>query len=122
MNGNRLVSDTNVLIYLLKGDEKAAKILNQKEIYISVISEIELLGFRNTSSQEINSIKKLLADCNIVDLNSIIKDLAIELKRNYNLKTPDAIICATSKFLNIPLATSDSKLTKIDQINIFYYE
>lgn len=101
MNGNRLVSDTNVLIYLLKGEEKAAEILNNKEIYLSVISEIELLDFRNSTIQELNNIKKFLSDCYIVDLNNIIKETAIELKRTYNLKTPDAIICATSKFLNL---------------------
>lgn len=122
MNGNRLVSDTNVLIYLLKGEEKAAEILNNKEIYLSVISEIELLGFRNSTIQELNNIKKFLSDCYIVDLNNIIKETAIELKRTYNLKTPDAIICATSKFLNLPLATSDNKLTKIENMNILYYE
>ncbi|KXK49132.1 MAG: PIN domain nucleic acid-binding protein [Chlorobi bacterium OLB5] len=122
MNGNRLVSDTNVLIYLLKGEEKAAEILNNKEIYLSVISEIELLGFRNSTIQELNNIKKFLSDCYIVDLNNIIKETAIELKRTYNLKTPDAIICATSKFLNLPLATSDNKLTKLENMNILYYE
>lgn len=122
MNGNRLVSDTNVLIYLLKGEEKAAEILNNKEIYLSVISEIELLDFRNSTIQELNNIKKFLSDCYIVDLNNIIKETAIELKRTYNLKTPDAIICATSKFLNLPLATSDNKLTKLENMNILYYE
>ncbi|MBZ0202167.1 MAG: type II toxin-antitoxin system VapC family toxin [Ignavibacteria bacterium] len=122
MNGNRVVSDTNVLIYLLKGDEKAAKILNGKEVYVSIITEIELLGFRNSTAAEISKIKNLLSDCYIVDLNNIVKEQAIEMKRFYNLKTPDAIVCATSKFLNIPLVSSDKKLTMVGEINVVFFD
>ena len=42
--------------------------------------------------------------------------MAIEYKIEYNLKTPDAIIAATAKFLKLPLVTGDKKLLQVDNI------
>jgi len=44
MNGVSVVSDTNPLIYLLNGSKKAAEYSNDKQIWISVISELKLFG------------------------------------------------------------------------------
>lgn len=44
MNGNKLFLDTNVILYLLGGDETLAIFLDKKQLYISVITELELLG------------------------------------------------------------------------------
>ncbi len=52
MNGNSLFADTNILIYLLQGNAEIAEILNGKEIYISFITELELLAFPNLNSSE----------------------------------------------------------------------
>lgn len=42
MNGNNLLVDTNIVIYLLSGDKTIADLLDKKKIYISFITEIEL--------------------------------------------------------------------------------
>ena len=47
MNGNKLFLDTNIILYLLNGDETLAELLNQKQLYISVITELELLAYKN---------------------------------------------------------------------------
>ena len=45
MNGSdKWLVDTNILIYLLQGNRKIAELLSGKLIFISVITEIELLG------------------------------------------------------------------------------
>jgi predicted nucleic acid-binding protein len=44
MNGIRILCDTNPLIHLLNGNQFIADFLNNKHIYISVITELELLG------------------------------------------------------------------------------
>ncbi|MEX0780292.1 MAG: hypothetical protein WD491_04185 [Balneolales bacterium] len=44
MNGISLLSDTNPLIYLLDGNESAAEYLDGKQVWLSVISELELFG------------------------------------------------------------------------------
>lgn len=42
MNGISIVSDTNPLIYLLDGNKTVAEFLDQKQVWVSVISELEL--------------------------------------------------------------------------------
>ncbi len=42
MNGNKLLLDTNTVLYVLAGDETLASFLNGKELYLSIISELEL--------------------------------------------------------------------------------
>lgn len=52
MNGISIVSDTNPLIYLLIGSQKAASYLDGKQIWISVISELELFGKKGLTNSE----------------------------------------------------------------------
>ncbi len=42
MDGISIVVDTNPLIYLLNGNEDVANMLDNKQIWISSISELEL--------------------------------------------------------------------------------
>ena len=121
MNGNSLIADTNILLYLLNGDKTLAKILNNKKVYISFISELEIQCFKNLSSKEKTLIDSLIDDCIIIDINDIIKQYTIEIRKNYSVKLPDAIIAATAEYMNIPLITSDSDFNKIDVINTIYY-
>ena len=52
MNGISIVSDTNPLIYLLNGSQKAASYLYGKQVWISVISELELFGKKGLTETE----------------------------------------------------------------------
>jgi len=114
--------DTNIALYLLGGDQILAALLDQKEISLSVISEMELLGYPGITSTETARIKGFLSDCQIVDLNIFIKELAIEIRKSYQLKLPDAIIAATALHLNIPLISSDSAFKRLTDMNFVYYE
>ena len=58
MNGNRYFVDTNILIYLLSGEKTLISILNQKQIYISFITEIELLSFKKLYDKEEIKLKR----------------------------------------------------------------
>jgi rRNA-processing protein FCF1 len=40
MNGNKILVDTNIILYLLEGNLNLANLLNGMELYVSVISEI----------------------------------------------------------------------------------
>ena len=44
MDGISIVSDTNPLIYLLNGNREVANYLDGKQVWISVITELELFG------------------------------------------------------------------------------
>lgn len=60
----------------------------------------------------------LLDDCIIFELTSDIRKLAIEIRQQIKIKTPDAIIAATSKYLQIPLVTSDPGFRVIPGIEL----
>ncbi|MEO8852287.1 MAG: PIN domain-containing protein [Ginsengibacter sp.] len=106
MSGLRFEADTNFLINVHEGMLSTEPFLDCTVI-ISIISEIELLGWHGLMNSEKKKLKEMLEDCIIIDLNPEIKDIAIEIRQQYAIKTPDAIIAATSKFMQLPLVTSD---------------
>ena len=116
-NGVDFFVDTNVLIYAMEGHRSIADMLLCSP-GISVISEIELLGKKGITQQEINDIRNLLNGFEIVDLNDIIKEIAISIKQKYSIKTFDAIIAATAKAFNLPLVTADKDFKKIADVDI----
>ena len=67
MNGIRIVCDTNPIIYLLDGNQNIAKILDGKQIYLSVITELELFGKPNLSIRDNKIIEVLLDECFVID-------------------------------------------------------
>ena len=122
MNGINLISDTNLLIYLLKGDKRIGEQLDGSQLFISVITEMELLGMYGISQSNLKIVKSVINDCIIVDFNNEIKQIAIELKQKHKIKLPDAIIAATSKFLNFPLFTADKYFSKIPHLDCVIIE
>jgi len=122
MIGNSIVLDTNIVLYLLNGDDELASILNQMQLYVSVITEIELLGYKEISNEDKVKIKYFLSECIIVPLNDEIKNLCITIKQTSKVKTPDAIVAATSIYNQIPLITSDKGFEKIQDLDLFLYK
>ena len=122
MNGNDLVLDTNIILYLLKGNETLADILEGKKTFVSFITELELLGFKDLSSHEESEIKNLLMNCSIINLNEQIKSKTIYIRKNYNIKLPDSIIAASALNFNLPLFSADKDFEKIEDLNFLIYE
>jgi hypothetical protein len=57
MNGNSLLVDTNIALYLLDGDQTLAEILDGRDVYLSFITELELLGYQELKETEIPRIQ-----------------------------------------------------------------
>ncbi|HEV8080874.1 MAG TPA: PIN domain-containing protein [Chitinophagaceae bacterium] len=116
-NGVNLVIDSNILIYWLLGDTYAAEILSENFISYSIITEIEVKGHISLiSDQQKIKLQKVLNRFHKISLTEEIKELAVEYKIKYNLKTPDAIIASTARFLKFPLVTADRKVIKVENI------
>ena len=81
MSGNNLFIDTNIALYLLSGDKTIQHILNQITVFISFISELELLSYKKLTIQDILKIDLFLADVTIIDMNAEIKKVTIELRK-----------------------------------------
>ena len=118
MNGIRIVCDTNVLIYLLDGNRDVAQFIDNKQIYLSVITELELFGKQNLSVQNIQIIDTMISVCVLIDINKEIRQLYREIKQNYTIKLPDAIIAATAIYLDMPLLTFDRGFKNISKLKL----
>jgi predicted nucleic acid-binding protein len=122
MSGNSFLLDTNIVLFLLSGNQTIADIIDGEQIYVSFITELELLGYKEISTKEHLKIKGFLKDCIIVDINEEIKQHTISIKQKYAIKLPDSIIAATALFLETPLLTGDKGFNKISILNIALYE
>lgn len=122
MSGNKIFLDTNIILYLLGGDETIAELLNGKQFYISFITQLELLGYSDLNNKQEEIIKDLLHNCVILDINDEIKAKVIHLRKIWKLKLPDRIIIASSLYLNLPLITADEDFKKVKELNLILYE
>jgi predicted nucleic acid-binding protein len=122
MSGKEILVDTNIVLYLLNGSDTLETILQGKDIHLSFITELELVGFRNITDKEEQQISDLLIDCTIVSLNNRIKEKYIEIRRKYHLKLADAIIAATSLVLDIPLISADKQFKTVKELNLITYQ
>jgi predicted nucleic acid-binding protein len=108
VSGNKIFLDTNAFIYFFEGRKKITELVIQTPgIYYSVISEIELLSAKHLTEGEITQIEAFLSLCQRIDLNSEIIAKTIEIRKQYNLKIPDAIIAATALNLKMPLVFAE---------------
>lgn len=121
MSGDSVFLDTNILLYLLKGNKEIAHILRGKHFVISFITELEILSYP-ANELEMQRIKELLKECFIIDINAKIKENVPFLRVKYKLKSPDAIVCSTSMFLQLPLLTADKDLGKVEETNVVIYQ
>jgi len=121
MSGNSFLLDTNIVLYLLNGDETLADFLYKKNLYVSFITELELLSFHKITNKEQQSIQSFLKECFIIELNSEMKQQVIKIRKQHNTKLPDSIIAASSVYTNIPLVTSDNGFEKIKALNLIKY-
>jgi len=120
MNGKYLL-DTNAIINLLKDENADFNIKDKKGVFfVSIITEIELLSFKDLTAEDETSIKKLLPGSCIININKIIKDKTIELRKNRDIKLPDAIICAAAIVNSLTLVTDDERLFNIQGLSIIH--
>lgn len=120
MSGERLLADTSALIHLLDGNAAVSRILQGREVFLSFITEIELLSSKRNTAELLSRKHALLADCTIIDVNARIKELVIDLRKRYGLKLPDCIIAATAIHLDLALVTSDNHFTRLkDEVALY---
>ncbi|MBL7249476.1 type II toxin-antitoxin system VapC family toxin [Alloalcanivorax marinus] len=110
----RLV-DTDVLIWNLRGNEAAARLLDGGEPFIvSAVSYMELLqGLRD--NQELRTLRRALRfwGADLLHLNEEISARAMFLVEEYalshNMQMADALIAAGALYLGVPLVTANDR-------------
>jgi predicted nucleic acid-binding protein len=122
MSGNNILLDTNIVLYLLNGEDTLIPLLEEKNLFLSFITQLELLGNRNLTPKDILKIEQFITECTVIDITTGIKEIAITLRQKYIIKLPDCIIMATSLWLNMPLITADHDFKKIDIADLIYFK
>ncbi|BAU52906.1 PIN domain-containing protein [Mucilaginibacter gotjawali] len=116
MNGIKYLADTNCFIYLLDQNPIISPFLSHDWAF-SYITEIELLSKKGLTRREDSMIREMLDTCYKINHSQKLSDLAITLKRNNNIKLPDAIIAASSQLLKLPLITADKGFVNIKELD-----
>lgn len=108
-----IVLDTNILIDLVNGREAAKNLLQQQgyHTHISAISWVEVMVGARTP-QEKERLRTFLQLFAIIETNPTIAEIAVELRQQYRLRLPDAMIWATAKHLSATLVTRDADYPK----------
>jgi predicted nucleic acid-binding protein len=116
-----ILADTNILVYFLEGRPQLS-LYTDNNFIISTITEVEFLGVRFIQGMSIQKRESLIKECIVLPFDEAIKDLAIQVKRQTNLKTPDAIIAATAIKYRIPLLTADKDFKKVRDLSLLLLE
>jgi predicted nucleic acid-binding protein len=122
MNGSNLLLDSNIIIYYLQGNRTAYNLIENNNIFISVITEMELLSHKDLTLKEQKIINDLLSIFTIIPLKDSIKNKAIQLRKSYNLKLPDSIIVSSAIYLDCSFVSADKKLLDIEVVSVVRFE
>lgn len=106
MAGKYLI-DTNAVIDYLNNrlPSNAADMLDGEELEIPVITRMELLAWRNASSQQLFILEEFIGNVVVRNFDEPVMINGIEIRKNFRIKLPDAIIAATAIVHQLALVT-----------------
>ena len=110
-----MIIDTDVLIWYMKGNEKAYKAIERvNNFFISVVTYMELVqGMRN--KKELNSLRKSIHswDAKVLYISEEISSKAMFYVEqhflSHSLQLADALIGATAVAYGLPILTGNDK-------------
>jgi len=122
---HNLLLDTNIIIYYFNGlvsDKRIDDIL-KKGFNISIITKIEFLSWQQLYSDDLLREKALafISHATVYELTDEIANATIQIRQQYKIKTPDAIIAATALVHGLDIATNnidDFKYLDLDILSI----
>jgi predicted nucleic acid-binding protein len=120
VNENRFVLDTNAVIFLIaKGSNIPANLeteLNKADLFISVITEIEMFAKPGMPPDEEKRLRAFISDkLSVIELTGTVKNETIKLRRTVKLKLPDCIVAASAIAENAVLLTADGELLRLNK-------
>ena len=122
MSGNRYVLDTNAIVALLQGNSQLIQLLQNADwIGVSVISQIEFLAFSGLSQDDRQLFQLFLQRVEIIGLvasDAALIEKIIEIRLQYRLKLPDAVIAAMAIQNSASLASADTEFAKVTMLTV----
>lgn len=98
----RRILDTNVWIDSHAGRADACRVFTESRavqgawIGFSAMTRLEVLGYSGLTPSDEKALRELLAEFEEVQVESVVIEEAIRLRKLHRLKSPDAIIAATA--------------------------
>lgn len=122
MSGSRYLLDTNAIVALLQGNSKLLQLLQNADwIGISIISKIEFIAFSGLSQGDRQLFEQFIQRVEVVSLmagDTVLIELIIQLRQQYRLKLPDAIIAAMALQATANLVTADREFAKVSILTV----
>jgi tRNA(fMet)-specific endonuclease VapC len=120
MSGERYLLDTNAVVALLRGDRSLHyRLQNAQWVGISILSQIEFLAFPNLSQEDRQGFQRFSERVDVVGLDPAepaLIETIIDLRQQYRIKLPDAIIAATAVARGSTLITDDDRHRKLPPV------
>jgi predicted nucleic acid-binding protein len=101
-----MLLDSNIIIYITN-DISLGKIFQENELYASIATKIEVLGFHKISETEKERLEAFFNSVEILELTENIAEQAIQLRQKKNISLGDAIIASTALVHKLPLVTAN---------------
>ncbi|BDI16397.1 hypothetical protein ANSO36C_21990 [Nostoc cf. commune SO-36] len=122
MSGSRYLLNTNAIVALLQGNLQLLQLLQNADwIGISIISKIEFLAFSGLSQGNRQLFQQFIQRVEVVSLmadDTVLIEQIIQLRQQYRLKLPDAIITAMALQVTANLVTADREFAKVSTLAV----
>ncbi len=110
----KFLIDTNIAIYFLEGllpdySLPFSRLVFSKEINLSVITQIELLGWAFPAEKQAAVAETFVSRATLYSLNERVVAETIQLRKAHKIKLPDAIIAATALVNGLTLVSRNDK-------------
>lgn len=123
MSGRRILIDTSIALDILDGVEQVAAVVDGCDVYLSVISRVELLASFKPTPERTAAVNALIDDCKLVQFTQEVQDRTVAIRRATRLKLPDAAIAATADYMDLQLITADKAFSRLgDTLSVLVIE
>ena len=119
--GKGYLIDSNAVIDFFNKSlpDSGRELLFNTEPVISIITLVEIFSSNNLPDSEVKDLKRFSEVAVIYNIDRDIASIAIELRKKYKIKLPDAFIAATAIFFDLVLITRNvSDFIKIDNLEL----
>ncbi len=116
-NSLKYLLDTNVILGVLKQNPEALRLIDLQHTPLhacaySFITRIELFSFPEINAAETKIIQDFLNEFTYLGMTPNVEDHTIEIRKQYRLKLPDAMISATARAYGLELLSLDQTLIR----------
>jgi predicted nucleic acid-binding protein len=119
--GKEYLIDTNAVIDYLdnKLPDKAGELMDEIDSRISVITRMELLSWPGASQEQTHILNEFINASEVFALEEPVIVKAVDIRKTFKTKLPDAIIAATAIVNKLSLITRNTKdFEKIQELEV----